>query len=133
VISGTVTAPPTVTNVVVNNTGDLSFYPNMTLTDPGEGTKPVRIFNEQNQSSVTFSQIYNLEVITINAKLKTITSSISNPSESIYVRWQKDELILNPGSNTLRFQTFNNGSWQNTNVAAFSLNGEAPVYIYDTN
>jgi hypothetical protein len=50
------------------------------------------------------------EVITINADLKTISSTVSG----VYSRWtQRDDLKLGVGNNTINLQQYTGGSWVN--------------------
>ena len=73
------------------------------------------------------------ETITINATLKTLSSTDNTPN-TIYERWEKNDLYLSPGSNTIKFQYYSGGSWTNAyTLTTLSVTGEAPVYIYDTN
>jgi hypothetical protein len=132
VVEAEIDGTPTASQIVVTSTGDIDFFPSMALTNPGTTGQPIRIYNETNGSTVTFSQLYTSEVITINANLKTISSN-QTPALTIYERWSKDDLYLSPGSNTIKLQTYSGGSWIALTVAAFTLTGEAPVYIYDTN
>lgn len=131
VITGQINGSPTASQISINSTGDINFFPGMTLTNPGTTGQPIRILNETNGSSITFSQLYASEVVTINANLKTISSN-QTPALTIYERWGKDDLFLSPGTNLIKFQTLS-GTWGALTVAAFTLTGEAPVYIYDTN
>lgn len=131
VITAAINGSPTASQIDITSTGDINFFPSMTLTNPGTTGQPIRIYNETNGSSITFSQLYTSEVVTINATLKTISSN-QTPALTIYERWNKDDLFLSPGTNTIKFQTYTS-SWQALTVAAFTLTGEAPVYIYDTN
>lgn len=134
VITGVINVPTTTTasQISITNTGDISFFPSMSLTNPGTTNQPIRIYNETNGSTITFSQLYTSEVVTINAILKTISSD-QTPALTIYERWDKDDLFLSPGTNLIKFQTYSGSSWQALTVAQFTLTGEAPVYIYDTN
>jgi phage-related protein len=122
---------PTASQISVTSTGDINFFPSISLTNPGTTGQPIRIYNETNGSAVTFSQLYTSEVVTINATLKTISSN-QTPVLTIYERWNKDDLFLSPGTNLIKLQTYTS-SWQALTVAAFTMTGEAPVYIYDTN
>jgi phage-related protein len=131
-IQAQINGSPTASQISITSTGDITFFPNMILTNPGTTNQPIRIFNETNGSSVTFTELYTGEIITINSKLKTISTNLTNPSLSIYQRWQRNDLFLSPGVNLIKFQT-NTGTWIALTVAAFTLTGEAPVYVYDTN
>jgi hypothetical protein len=132
VVTGQIGSPTTASQISITSTGDITFFPSMALTNPGTTGQPIRIYNETNGSTITFSQLYTSEVVTINAILKTISSN-QTPALTIYERWSKDDLFLSPGTNVIKFQTYASSSWGTLTVAAFTLTGEAPVYIYDTN
>jgi len=119
--------------IAVTNTGDISFYPSITFNNAANTANKIRLFNETNNSYVSFTNLYNPETITINATLKTLTSTDNTPN-TIYERWEKNDLYLSPGSNTIKFQYYSGGSWTNAyTLTTLSVTGEAPVYIYDTN
>ena len=132
VVTAQINGSPTASQISITSTGDITFFPSMSLTNPGTTGQPIRIYNETNGSTITFSQLYTSEVVTINAILKTISSN-QTPALTIYERWSKDDLFLSPGTNVIKFQTYVAPSWGTLTVAAFTLTGEAPVYIYDTN
>jgi hypothetical protein len=132
VVTGQIGSPTTASQISITSTGDITFFPSMALTNPGTTGQPIRIYNETNGSTITFSQLYTSEVVTVNAILKTISSN-QTPALTIYERWSKDDLFLSPGTNVIKFQTYASSSWGTLTVAAFTLTGEAPVYIYDTN
>lgn len=127
--STTITNPTTGTSSVTNG-GDLVVYPNIVLTNNTTAySVPVRIYNNTNQTSLTLSSLAANEVVTVNAVLKTITSTVSG----VYSRWtERDDLSLNVGSNTLYFQQYTGGSWANITSNVWSsvvLTYEAPTFI----
>lgn len=131
-ISGDLTAG-TASQITINNTGDLEFYPNIIFANASDTTNKIRLYNETNGSYISFTNLYSPETITINATLKTLSSTDNTP-DTIYERWEKNDLYLSPGSNTIKFQYYSGGSWTNAyTLTTLSVTGEAPVYIYDTN
>jgi hypothetical protein len=109
-LTGTISASLTGT-AVLNNPGDLPVFPNIVITNGATAySVPVRINNATNSTNVTFSSLAAGEVITINADLKTISSTVAG----VYNRWtQRDDLKLNIGNNTINLQQFTGGSWVN--------------------
>lgn len=87
------------TTITVNNPGDLNVYAGITFTSPDTGTNYARLYNATNLNAISFTNL-DVETITINSNLKTITSTGS----SIYTRWMKDDLIFYPGNNVINFQ-----------------------------
>lgn len=131
-ITGTITDDSQLT---ITNTGDINFYPNLTITNTNTGTiqtdKLIRVMHSTNNSSITFSSLASGEVVTFNSNLKTLSST--GGASAIYPRWQKDDLYLEPGSNDLEFAYSSDGeTWFDYNMTV-TVSGEAPVYIYDTN
>lgn len=121
-------------DLTVINTGDIEFYPQIEITAVATTTNWIRIKNSNvgNGSTVTFKGLTNTEAIVVNANLKTITSNFSG----IYTRWNRDDLYLDAGSNSLVVeQSSNSGSTWSTYSTGVKLkvSGEAPVYVYDTN
>jgi len=111
-LTGTISASLTGT-ATLNNPGDLPVFPNIVITNGATAYNvPIRIYNSTagNLTSVTFSSLAANEVITINADLKTISSTVAG----VYNRWtQRDDLKLNIGNNTINLQQFTGGSWVN--------------------
>jgi hypothetical protein len=97
----------------LNNSGDLPVYPSIVITNGATAYNvPVRIYNSTtgNLTSITFSSLAANEVITINADLKTISSTVSG----VYNRWtQRDDLKLDVGNNTINLQQYTGGTWAN--------------------
>jgi len=125
-------ASAAVSSLSVTNTGDLDFYPNIEITTVSTSSNKVRIRNSTagNNSTLTFTTLQVNEAIIVNSNLKTITSSGTN----IYSRWERDDLYLSPGVNTLVVENFFNGTWSTYGSGVkLEITGEAPVYIYDTN
>lgn len=128
-VTSTVTASGTGT-VTINNTGDLPVFPNIVITNGATAySVPVRIYNNTNQTSVTFSSLAANEVVTINAVLKVISSTVSG----VYSRWtQRDDLQLNAANNTIYLQQYTGGSWVNITSnpwASVVFTFEAPTFI----
>jgi phage-related protein len=121
-------------NTTINNTGDVEFYPNIVITNTNGGViqtdKYIRIINTTNNSAITFSSLASGEIVTVNSNLQTITST--GASTPIYPRWQRNDLYLSVGNNTLQFSYSTDGqsSWTNYNMTV-QITGEAPVYIYE--
>jgi hypothetical protein len=119
-------------NLNVDNTGDVEFYPNIVITNTNTGTietsKYIRVRNNTNGSDITFSSLESGEVVTVNANLQTITST---GTTAIYPRWQRNDLYLNTDNNILQFTVSTDGvSWSTYNMTV-QVTGEAPVYIYE--
>jgi hypothetical protein len=108
------------------NTGDFETAPGIIFQNGADSTNKIRLYNVTNNTSVTFTNLQSGEIVTISAALKTITSNVI--PANIYTRWERDELILESGSNNLKFEFFN-GTWQNYNVSGFVITYEAPSYI----
>jgi hypothetical protein len=118
----------TVSSLSVNNTGDIEFYPDITIKPISTTSNWIRVRNSTNASTVTFKGVTSGETITINSNLKTITST----SPSVYTRWNKDDLYLNIGSNSLVVQSSSdNGENWSSSSTKLEVTGEAPVYIYE--
>jgi hypothetical protein len=116
----------------INNTADLPVFPNIVITNSNTNAynnSPIRIYNETNQTSLTFSSLAALEVITLNAVLKILISSVPN----VYSRWiQRDDLELSAGNNTIKLQQFTGGSWVTITSNPWSsvvFTFEAPRFI----
>jgi len=125
-------ASAAVSSLSVSNTGDLDFYPNVEITAVSTSSNKIRIRNSTagNGSTLTFTTLQVNEAIIVNSNLKTISSSGTN----IYSRWERDDLYLGPGTNTLVVETYNGVTWSTYGTGVkLKITGEAPVYIYDTN
>jgi hypothetical protein len=115
----------------ITSTGDVEFFPDIRIGFTTTTSNWIRIRNTQNLSTLTFKGISNTEDIIFNANLKTISSNFIN----IYTRWNKDDLYISPGLNTIVVeQSSNNGTSWTTYTAGLKLlvTGEAPVYVYET-
>jgi hypothetical protein len=128
-VASTITTSATGT-ATINNTGDLSVFPNIVITNGSTAySVPVRIYNNTNQTSLTLSSLGVAEVVTINAVLKVISSTVSG----VYSRWtQRDDLQLNAGNNTIYLQQYTGGSWVNITSnpwASVVFTFEAPTFI----
>lgn len=128
-VSSTITSSGTGT-ATINNTGDLPVFPNIVLTNGATAySVPIRIYNNTNQTSVTFSSLAANEVVTINAVLKIISSTVAG----VYSRWtNRDDLELNAGNNTIYLQQYTGGSWVNITSnpwASVAFTFEAPTFI----
>lgn len=128
-LSSTITSSVTGT-ATVSNTGDLAVYPNIVITNNTTAySVPIRIYNNTNQTSFTLSSLAANEVVTVNAVLKTITSTVSG----VYSRWtERDDLELNVGNNTIYLQQYTGGSWSNITSNPWSsvaFTFEAPTFI----
>lgn len=128
-VSSTITSSGTGT-ATITNSGDLPMFPNIVITNGATAySVPIRIYNNTNQTSVTFSSLAANEVITINAVLKTISSTVAG----VYSRWtERDDLELNAGNNTIYLQQFTGGSWANITSnpwASVAFTFEAPTFI----
>jgi len=118
--------------LVLNNTGDLEVFPNIVITNGATAYNvPIRIYNSTsgNLTSITFSSLAANEVITINADLKTITSTVAG----VYTRWtERDDLKLSVGNNTLNIQQYTGGNWVNITTnpwASIVFTIQAPTFI----
>jgi hypothetical protein len=118
--------------LVLNNTGDLEVLPNIVITNGATAYNvPIRIYNSTagNLTSITFSSLAANEVITINADLKTITSTVAG----VYTRWtERDDLKLSVGNNTLNIQQYIGGNWVNITTnpwASIVFTIQAPTFI----
>jgi hypothetical protein len=99
-----------VATATLNNPGDLPVFPNITITNAAQSTynsTRVRIYNSTNLTSIAFSSLASGEVITINADLKTITSTTSG----VYSRWERNDLKLDIGNNTILLQRHDGSDW----------------------
>lgn len=115
------------TTITVNNPGDLNVYAGITFTSPDTGANYARLYNATNLNAISFTNL-DVETITINSNLKTISSSGS----SIYTRWMKDDLIFYPGNNVINFQqsaasTFTSPS--TVTLTSVTVTFEAPAFI----
>jgi hypothetical protein len=112
-LTGTISASLTGT-ATLNNPGDLPVFPNIVITNGATAYNvPIRINNFTNSTNLTFSSLAAGEVITINADLKTISSTTAG----VYNRWTlRDDLKLNVGNNTINLQQYTGSptpTWQN--------------------
>jgi hypothetical protein len=108
-LTGTISASLTGT-ALLNNPGDLPVFPNITITNAAQSTynsTPIRIFNNDNSTSVAFNSLESAEVITINADLKTISST----TPGVYDRWQRNDLKLEIGNNEILLQRYDAPNW----------------------
>jgi hypothetical protein len=108
-LTGTISASLTGT-ATLNNPGDLPVFPNITITNAAQNTyntTPIRIFNDDNSTSVAFNSLASGEVITINADLKTISSD----TPGVYDRWQRNDLKLDIGNNAILLQRYDAPNW----------------------
>lgn len=124
------------TSITINNPGDLNVFPGITFTSPDTGANFARLFNssqpanEQPINAISFINL-DVETITINSNLKTISSSGSN----IYPRWMENDLILYPGNNVINFQQSTTSAFTvGANTSALTLTNviitfEAPAFI----
>jgi len=116
-------------NISLNNTADLNVFPNIVITNGSTAyTVPIRIFNDTNDTSVTFSSLGAAEVITINSVLKVIFSTTTG----VYSRWSRDDLELVPGTNAIKLQQYIAGAWANITSnpwASVLFTFEAPTFI----
>ena len=87
--------------VLQNDSDDLltDCCPIVTITKSETG--PFSIQNQTNQSSLTFHELMNLEIIQVDNQNLTITSSIEN--RDIYSTFGRKFLTLSPGENKLLF------------------------------
>lgn len=121
-------ASAAVTSLSVANSGDIEFYPSIEITTVAASASKVRIRNSTNSSTLTFTTLQNAEAIVVNSNLKTITST----GTSIYTRWERDDLYLDPGTNSLVVETYNGSAWVSYATGVkLKVTGEAPVYIYE--
>jgi hypothetical protein len=123
-----------VDDLTVTNTGDVEFYPSIEITAVATTANWIRVRNSTagNGSTITFKGLTNNEAIVVNANLKTISSSVSG----IYTRWNRDDLYLDAGTNSLVVeQSSDSGlNWTTYSTGVkLKVSGEAPVYVYDTN
>jgi hypothetical protein len=116
----------TTSGVTFTNTSDIEIAPGIIFQNGTNTTNKIRLYNNTNNTSVTFTTLQSGEVVTISSVLKTITSN-GSPA-NIYTRWERDELILEIGSNELKFQ-YLDSTWQDYNASGFVLTYEAPSFI----
>jgi hypothetical protein len=121
----------------LNNPGDLPVFPNIVITNGATAYNvPVRIFNNANSTSVGFTSLAAAvspsligEVITINADLKTISSTTAG----VYDRWQRNDLKLEIGNNEIRLQQYTGSpaAWENitTNFWTVVFTVQTPTFI----
>lgn len=117
-----------VSDLTVNNTGDIEFYPDIVIEATSTTSNWIRIVNTTNGSTVTFKGVTDGETITVNSNLKTITSTVSG----VYTRWNKDDLYLDTGINYLDVESSSNSgaTWSSASIK-LEVTGEAPVYVYE--
>jgi hypothetical protein len=123
----------------LNNTGDLPVFPNIVITNGTTAYNvPIRIFNATNETSIGFTSLAGAvspsligEVITINADLKTISSTVGG----VYNRWQRNDLKLEVGINDINLQEYIGSptpTWQNITTnpwASVVFTVQAPTFI----
>jgi hypothetical protein len=121
-----------VASAFLNNPGDLPVFPNITITNAAQNTyntTPIRIFNATYSTSVAFNSLGSEEVITINADLKTISSTTAG----VYDRWQRNDLKLEIGNNSIRLQQYTGSpaAWGDitTNFWTVVFTVQTPTFI----
>ncbi len=118
----TISATPN-TEYVINNTTnvmnpkyrDYRYYPTMTITLTGASTSMTITNLSDSNRQTTFTGLTTSEVLTIDNRLKTITSSTGN---NRFTNFNKNWLYLVEGSNTLRFSS----------SATVVINTQYPIY-----
>jgi len=106
------------------NSADIEISPGIVFKNAANITDKIRLYNETNNTYITFTSLAEGEKVTISAALKTINST----SAGIYTRWEKDELILEPGLNILKFEYYDE-EWYDYNINGFIITYEAPSYM----
>jgi phage-related protein len=112
---------------------DISIAPGISFKKIGASTNPIRLRNVTNGSAVSFTGLAANERVTISASLKTITSI--GGASSIYTRWDKNELILDNGSNQLVFEEYTAGNqvpWGTISsniIENYTISLEAPSFL----
>ena len=95
-------APYGYTDVLTNttNSGDLDVYPSFSIANTAGAENEVTLSHGSNGSSFTYLMSSG-ETLEFNGYTKVLKSTNVSPAKNPYPAWDKDYLILNPGTNTV--------------------------------
>jgi hypothetical protein len=114
---------PKFNTISIINPGFLAVKPNIIIKNGPSARSPFRIFNYTNNTSMTFDNFAVHELINYNADLKIFSNS------SVYAKWNRDELILEPGENLLMFECILTVDFEGISIFYANIKFEAPRII----